>query len=225
MENDELIRWRATTFYCTEKGTQDVHHDLEEIVDLHDLGELGVATVRALYGTPFTILHRVIGCRSPRAGFGLAQCARGPPTQGHMPLQLSATRNFVQLERNLTMSNSDATSNSHDGKDENIEGRSEMTFDEMARIVDEARNSEYRKWCAQAQALVQQLQRHLPADVFRELEEFVCSQARDCLHEVLERDLLTTMRREAERWGWLEPSPADRFGLVDRRMSSGSIPK
>jgi hypothetical protein len=39
-KDQPLIRY-ATTFYRTEKGTQDVHQDLEEIVDLHDLVERG----------------------------------------------------------------------------------------------------------------------------------------------------------------------------------------
>jgi hypothetical protein len=42
---------------------------------------LRIARVTPIYGTPFTTLHTVIGNRSSRAGFGLAQSARGPPTQ------------------------------------------------------------------------------------------------------------------------------------------------
>jgi hypothetical protein len=35
------MRWHATVYYRTEAGTLDVHHDFEEIADLHDLVELG----------------------------------------------------------------------------------------------------------------------------------------------------------------------------------------
>jgi hypothetical protein len=38
-----LLRWHAVVYYRTEEGTHtvDVHHDLEELEDLHDLVELG----------------------------------------------------------------------------------------------------------------------------------------------------------------------------------------
>jgi hypothetical protein len=42
MQNYEpLIRWHATVHYRTQNGRLDVHHDLKEIVDLHDLVERG----------------------------------------------------------------------------------------------------------------------------------------------------------------------------------------
>src|SRR5262249_33319142 len=117
------------------------------------------------------------------------------------------------------MPKSSAISKSHDEKDETMKGGSEMTLDEMAQIVDQAREAEYlcnklelRKWRAQqpgkAQALVEQLQRHLPADVLHELEAFMCDLwARDCLREALQRHRVTTKLREtlpAERWGEIE---------------------
>jgi hypothetical protein len=35
------IRWHAVAYYRTTEGTVDVHHDLEELYELHDLVELG----------------------------------------------------------------------------------------------------------------------------------------------------------------------------------------
>ena len=36
-----LIRWYAVAYYRTGNGTVDVHHDLEEIAELHTLIERG----------------------------------------------------------------------------------------------------------------------------------------------------------------------------------------
>lgn len=37
-----MIRWHAIAYYRTEQsGTIDVHHDLEELAELHDLIEHG----------------------------------------------------------------------------------------------------------------------------------------------------------------------------------------
>ena len=35
------IRWHAVAYYRYEKGTVDIHHDLEELFELHDLIEHG----------------------------------------------------------------------------------------------------------------------------------------------------------------------------------------
>jgi hypothetical protein len=36
-----LIRWHAVAYYRTNEGTVDVHYDLEELYELHDLIEHG----------------------------------------------------------------------------------------------------------------------------------------------------------------------------------------
>jgi len=36
-----LRRWHAIAHYRTDNGTLDVHHDLEELAELHDLIEKG----------------------------------------------------------------------------------------------------------------------------------------------------------------------------------------
>jgi hypothetical protein len=36
-----LIRWHAIAYYRTNEGTVDKHHDLEELLELHDLIERG----------------------------------------------------------------------------------------------------------------------------------------------------------------------------------------
>lgn len=36
-----IIRWRATVYYRTARGTVDVSHDLSELADLHNLVERG----------------------------------------------------------------------------------------------------------------------------------------------------------------------------------------
>jgi hypothetical protein len=52
------------------------------------------------------------------------------------------------------------------------------------------------------------LRRHVPAEILREIEEFVCYKfACDCFREAAERDLTRTELREtlpAERWGEIE---------------------
>jgi len=36
-----MIRWMATIHYRTDEGTVDVDHDLEELMDLHNVVERG----------------------------------------------------------------------------------------------------------------------------------------------------------------------------------------
>ena len=76
-------------------------------------------------------------------------------------------------------------------------GRQKMDFEEMERIVDDAREIEFyhqqhemqaweKEQCARAPVIFALLQEHLPAEVLHDVKEFLSTRyGCDCLHEIV----------------------------------------